>query len=125
MRRKLYLLKMKGLLIMNNGICKKNGHYELPLPFCDEDVCLPNNHQQVLKWLSSVKRKLVRDESLYAEYMSSMTSLLSKGYARKANTSKDVPGSVWYIPHHAVFNAQKGKIRVVFDCSVRFKDKMS
>ena len=33
---------------------------------------------------------------------------------------KDVP--VWYLPHHPVFHPQKpGKIRVVFDCSAKFK----
>ena len=30
---------------------------------------------------------------------------------------------VWYIPHHGVYHPQRpGKIRVVFDCSARFKD---
>jgi hypothetical protein len=29
--------------------------------------------------------------------------------------------NAWFIPHHRVVHPQKGKLRVVFDCSSRFK----
>ncbi len=31
-------------------------------------------------------------------------------------------GHVWYLPHHPVFYPTKGKIRVVFDCSAKYRD---
>ena len=30
--------------------------------------------------------------------------------------------TVWYLPHHGVRHRRKGKLRVVYDCSAKFKD---
>ena len=45
-----------------------------------------------------------------------MEELMEKGYARKCD-SKGPDGKAWYVPHQGVLNHNKGKIRVVFDCS--------
>ena len=51
-----------------------------------------------------------------------MNDLMKKGYAEKS--SKEAPeGNTWYILHHGVYHPKKlGKIRVVFDCSAKFKE---
>ena len=51
-----------------------------------------------------------------------MKDLLEKGYARKAKQSAD-PGKIWYLPHHGVYNENKEKIRVVFDCGAEYRGK--
>jgi hypothetical protein len=39
-------------------------------------------------------------------------------------TSNEMTSSVWYIPYHGVYHPRKSdKLRVVFDCSARFKDQ--
>ena len=53
-----------------------------------------------------------------------MNDLISKDYARKVSSQDPGPlGTHWYLPHHPVFNPQKpGKVRVVFDCSAKYRD---
>ncbi|CAC5418067.1 unnamed protein product [Mytilus coruscus] len=52
-----------------------------------------------------------------------MDDLITKGFAGKVKPSQsDNEGHVGYIPHHGVYHPQKPeKIRVVFDCSSRYK----
>ena len=51
-----------------------------------------------------------------------MDNLMKKGYAEKS--TKEAPeGRTWYIPQHGVYHPSKpGKIKVVFDCSAKFKE---
>ena len=53
-----------------------------------------------------------------------MKESLDKGYARKVppNQLNPMEGSAWHIPHHGVYHPYKpGKIRVVLDCSAKFR----
>ena len=54
-------------------------------------------------------------------YCKEMQTLLDEGYAEAVAPEQLTPSSrVWYIPHHAVVNANKpGKVRVVHDCAAR------
>ena len=45
---------------------------------------------------------------------------MEKGYARKCG-GKGSDGKTWYVPHQGVLNHNKGKIRVVFDCSSQYR----
>ena len=58
------------------------------------------------------------------KYKEFMNDLISKDYARKVSSQDPGPlGTHWYLPHHPVFNPQKpGKVRVVFDCSAKYRD---
>ena len=49
-----------------------------------------------------------------------MDEVLSRGDAEEAPVLAQ-EGVKWYIPHHGVYHPKKNKIRVVFDCSARFK----
>ena len=49
-----------------------------------------------------------------------MEELMEKEYARKCD-GKRLDGKTWYVPHQGVFNHNKGKIRVVFDCSSQYR----
>lgn len=58
------------------------------------------------------------------DYLTSMSNLFEKGYAVYINPAEEKPsdGNVWYIPHHGVYHLRKpGKLRVVFDCSSRYR----
>ena len=54
-----------------------------------------------------------------------MEDVLKKGYAEKVPPCQQQrdDGKVWYMPHHGVYHKQKGKLRVVFDCSSSLKGK--
>ena len=100
------------------------GHYEIPLPFKNHVSLIPNNKSHALVRVKWLKTKLERDPKLCGDYQVFMKELLNKGYARKVPPSQMslVEGNAWYIPHHGVYHPYKpGKIRVVFDCSEKFR----
>jgi len=108
--------------IVENGTYKINNHYVVPLPFRDKDLEMPNNRSQALKRLMSLKKRFMKDNSLFKDYKGFMDNLCLKGYAKESNASPR--GKTWYIPHHGIYHPSKpGKIRVVFDCSAEFKGK--
>ena len=113
----------KFMAIMSERAVKVDGHYELPLPFKDNNVSLPNNRKQIEKRLLSVKRKMERSVTYRDEYTSCIEALIDKGYAQKCtndeHNKKD--GRVWYLPHHGVYHPTKGKLRVVFDCGATYQ----
>ena len=117
----IYVEDRRFLTIMQEIRHRDDGHYELPLPF-KHDVTLPNNRTLALKRLGGLKRKLITDQNYRTDYVTFMDNLLENGYAEKVPPDETpAHGSIWYIPHHAVYHAKKHKIRVVFDCSAEYK----
>ncbi|XP_032411399.1 uncharacterized protein LOC116714770 isoform X2 [Xiphophorus hellerii] len=101
---------------------KKDGHYELPLPFKTDNPNLPNNKQSAEHRLSSLERRLKRDEKYYKDYVKFMNDIITRGDAEKVPEQELDNKTAWYIPHHGVYHPHKPeKIRVVFDCSARFQ----
>ena len=107
--------------IIERETFKSNGHYAVLLPFCDQELVMPNNKQQAVKRLMGLKR-FIRDNKFFLDYKKYMNDLLEKGYARRCNETPT--GKTWYIPHHAVYHpSEPGKIRVIFDCSAEFEGR--
>ena len=105
-------------------IHQPDDHYEIGLPFRDDNIVLPDNIYQANQRLASLKKKLLKTPSLCADYIVFMESLISKGYAEQVPLSEVLrqDGKVWYLPHHGVYHPKKtGKIRVVFDCAAIYK----
>lgn len=51
-----------------------------------------------------------------------MNETIERGDAEKVPPEELTKIPAWYIPHHGVYHPQKpGKIRVVFDCSAKYK----
>ena len=107
------------LEILQNGITKVNGHYQMPLPFKDRHPQLSTNRSMALKRLEQLKRRLKNNKSFKMHYNTFMSELFEKGYAEPAKPI-DSGKPVSYIPHHGVYNINKpGQVRVVFDCSAK------
>ena len=105
---------------MEEGIERtRNGHYEMPLAFKERPV-LPDNHSMALTRLEHLKRKFLKDSRYKEDYVKFMNEVLRRGDAEEASMLAQ-QGVKWYIPHHGVYHPKKNKIRVVFDCSARFK----
>ena len=110
----------KFLDILSKGIKKVEGHYEMPLPFKDSDPVLPNNKSLAIQRLECLQRRFRKDVRYRNDYFKNMNDFISRGYAEKVNPSN--ADNIWYIPHHGVYHPQKpDKVRVVFDCSAKFK----
>ena len=97
---------------------------EMPLPFREENIQLPNNRPQAVQRLAGLKKRLQADEKNRDDYVNFMADIVGKGYARKVDSEKLVTskGKVWYLPHHGIYHPKKpSSIRVVFDCSARYQ----
>ena len=102
---------------------KKIGkHYQLLVPFKNSALSLPNNRKVAEKRLISLKNQFLRDPKYWSDYKLFIQDLLTKGYARKS-AGAPAEETCWYIPHHGVYNPNKSKIRVLFDCSSRYNDR--
>ena len=107
--------------IMEQGIKKAEaGHYEMPLPFKERPI-LPNNRSSALTRLEHLKRRFVKDSKYKEDYTKFMNEILSRGDAEEAPALEQEEEVKWNIPHHGVYYPKKNKIRVVFDCSAKFK----
>ena len=109
---------------MTDGVHQReDSHYELPLPFKQDPVKLPNNKEVALSRLGKLKGRLKHDSRYQKDYLAFMAEIIDRGYAERV-PAEDIPlnnNQVWYIPHHGVYHPKKPeKIRVVFDCSVEY-----
>ena len=108
------------LEILDAGTKKNGNHYEVPLPFKQKGIKIPNNRSQALKRMHQLKRRFKKDSSFFKDYQCFMDDLVTNGFSRKA-TSPSTDDSTWYLLHHGIYHPCKpGKIRVVFDCSAEF-----
>ncbi|XP_040191273.1 uncharacterized protein LOC120924392 [Rana temporaria] len=101
---------------------RKDGHYEMPLPFKDNSqLALPNNKRLALIRLHHLKKRLKGNRQYHEHYTAFMEETIRKGDAEPAPSLSEEE-TVWYIPHHRVYHPKKpDKLRVVFDCSAKFK----
>ena len=95
------------------------------MPFKD-NIQLPDNKEQALLHLGKLCQRLKNDEKYHSDYIRFMSEIISNGYTEtvpeKELDFKD--GRVWYLQHHGVYNSKRpDKIRVVFDCSVVYKEE--
>ena len=113
------------LKIVEEGICHRDDmHYQIPLPFREVNVQLPNNRSQAVQRPHGLKKRLQGDMQYRAEYVSFMSEIIEKGYTRKVSAEELPPeeGRVWYLPHRGVYHPKKpNSLSVVFDCSARYQ----
>ncbi|XP_006812172.1 uncharacterized protein LOC102802124 [Saccoglossus kowalevskii] len=109
--------------IIENGIHKgDDGLYTMPLPFKHDKPKLPDNKIMAENRLQYLRRRFKSDPKYLNDYKVFMQSIISAGDAELVEKQEEEVGHVWYIPHHGVYHLKKpGKIRVVFDCSARYK----
>lgn len=110
--------------IMSIEIHKNHlGNWEAPLPFKRDEVNLPNNREQCMKRLLSLKRKLSNDQKAKEYYVDFEEKIFDRQHASHvpADELTGPPGKVWYLPHFDIYHLKKPKqVRVVFDCSAVF-----
>ncbi|KAL9951191.1 hypothetical protein ACROYT_G043811 [Oculina patagonica] len=112
----------RALETMTAAIKLLDGHYEIALPWKIDSLPLQNNRSQAEKRLQPLKGRLQRDAILKGKYTDFMDDLLRKNYAEKVTSADLSLKDTWYLPHHPFFHSQKPeKVRVVFDCSARYR----
>ncbi|XP_067049218.1 uncharacterized protein [Acropora muricata] len=111
----------------NDGLNFDGKNYEVRLPWKRDHPKLENNYAQAVKRLESIERKLKRDPEKAEAYSTAIDQYVEKGFAEEVLDLTSGDGSVRYLPHHAVFRAdrQTTKCRIVFDASAREQDSVS
>ena len=110
--------------IMSTEIHKNHlGTWEAPLSFKRDEVNLPNNREQCMKRLLSLKKKLNNDQKAKNNYVDFMQKIFDRQHASRfpGDELTGPPGKFWYLPHFDVYHPKKpNQVRVVFDCSAVF-----
>ena len=104
-----------ALSVMQSSCTFKGGHYCMGLPWKKGCPSLPNNYNMALSRLTSLGRRLRRDQDALVKYRNKINEMIQLGHAVEVPSpnQEDCKGRTWYIPHHCT----GGKFRVVFDCS--------
>ena len=122
MKRGLSEEDKKWLTVMEASKKIDNGHYQFSIPLKDEDVVLPNNRVLAERRLTSLGRRMKNDVEFAEQYHDSVEEMIDKGYAEPvpvADIHRD-DGRVNYLAHHGVRHASKNRIRVVYDCAMKY-----
>ncbi|RXN14933.1 hypothetical protein ROHU_008863 [Labeo rohita] len=106
--------------IMDEGLQKdSNNSWVAPLPFKSPRPRLPNNRNQALKRLMSLKRNLERKPVTREHFLSFMDKIFKNGHAELAPPLSKREEQ-WYLPTFGVYHPKKpDQIRVVFDSSAQ------
>ena len=117
----------KFLEIMESSVHKnESGNLEMPLPFRQKNVKMPNNHVQAVNRLYGLLCTLKKKPQMEKDYFTFMEKILCKGHASPVPPDKmkpkERPGELWYLPHFGVYHPKKPtQIRVVFDSSAEYE----
>jgi len=111
----------KFLKIMQDGMRKVDGHFEMPLPFRNPNDLPANNKVVAAQRLKSIAKRFDKDAEFRKLYVDFMEDMFAKGHAEMVPMEEqDEQTRAHYLPHHGVFNESKpGKIRIVMDASAR------
>ena len=104
----------KFVQIIEEGIHKTSeGFYELPL---QERPRMPDSRHNAEKRLANLKRKFEKNEQYHSDYKNFLQKTFDQGEAEDVSHEEveKRDGSLWYIPHHGVYNPKKPeKLRAV------------
>ncbi|XP_036329753.1 uncharacterized protein LOC118741883 [Rhagoletis pomonella] len=88
-----------------------------------DDYFALEGYDVALRRLKLVEQKMLRDSSYAEWYNAKINEYINKGYARKLSSTELPNERVWYLPHFAVYNVNKGnKPRLVFDAAAKIND---
>ena len=81
---------------VSDGIKHTGGHYEIPLPFRQTEVQLPNNRQQASKRALRQRKKMLQNQQYRSDYGAFITAMINKGYADKVphESLKSIPDKI-------------------------------
>ena len=103
---------------------KETGHFEIALPFKFDDVMMPNNFSQAYYRLKKLKEHFIRNQDYFKEYQDFMDKMINNSFVELVPKEELEcrEGKVWFLTHFGVRHKQKNKLRIVFDCSLKFKN---
>ena len=115
----------RALELLEKSTKLVDGHYEVGLPWAEDNATIENNYFSAHSQFCSLERRLQKDESLKQRYKETINVDLQNGYVRKldANELEETKDErQWYVPHHPVVNPHKPeKVRRVCNAASKYK----
>ena len=74
------------LAIVEKGTKKVDDHYEVPLPYRDRNLELPNNKEQVIRRMQQLKKRFREDTEFFNGYTKQLEELILNGYAKRSSS---------------------------------------
>lgn len=110
------------LEIMDRNVFQDSANsWVAPLPFRSPRSRLPNNRDQAMKRLTSLRKTLDKKPEMKRQFIEFMQKLFDNDHAEHA-PPVDKEEESWYLPMFGVYHPQKpDQIRVVFDSSAEFE----
>lgn len=109
--------------IMDESTTLVDGHYQIKLPFRQDQPHFPDSKPTAERRLTWLKKRMEKDHTFKEKYTRVVEKYKSEGSSREV-PEKEVPtmNPIWYLPHHAVWHPRKPEEpRVVFDCAAKTK----
>ena len=109
----------RSIQILNNTVKRRENRYESGLLWRNEDVKMPENQATAMGRLKKLEKSLMRDPKKAEAYGAAIRAYVDAGHARKLprEEAEKPHEKLWLLPHHAVVNPNKPKLRVVFDAA--------
>ena len=101
---------------------KRDGRYEVSLPWKEHHPLLPDNYEVAVSRLNSVVKRLRRNPELLAEYNRIIEEQSSKGIISEVDSNSEIKvGRLHYLPHRPLIREDKQttKERIVYDASAK------
>ena len=106
--------------IVSSGVCvNPRGNLEIPLPFKSGSKP-PENKLAVYHRSNNTLQRLKRNPDKLEKCQEIIDSYIKKGQVHQLST-KEADEAITYVPIFPVTNEKKGKVRIVFDSSAKFK----
>ncbi|XP_033218080.1 uncharacterized protein LOC117173549 [Belonocnema kinseyi] len=108
--------------LINRTARRDRNKWEAGLLCKTDNETLPPSRKMAEKRFVALERKMDRDPAFRHEYEKKIQDYQEKGYALRLTKEEAAqsPARTWYLPHFAVFNANKpGKICLVFDAAAK------
>ena len=101
---------------------RSDGHFQIGLPFKNENVLMPNNYDQAKYRMARLHDKFEKKPEYFEAYNTFMKTMLENGHAEQIPEEEveTIDGKNFYLIHFSVEHKQKKKIRIVFDCSLKY-----
>ena len=94
-------------------IHKRDGRYEVSLPWKEHHPLLPDNYEVAVSRLNSVLKRLRRNPELLTEYNRIIEEQSSKGIISEVDSNSEIKvGRLHYLPQHPVIREDKQTTKV-------------
>lgn len=110
-------------IVSDNISVDKDRHIVIPLPFKSCKHPMPDNRHAVYHRTNNTLQRMRDNKNKLEQCLNTMGKYIACEHVEKIpdNEELPLPGKYWHIPVFPVTHPKKGKVRIVFDSSAKYK----